>query len=566
MTYTVEFENIPTAAAYARQVRVTDTLDANLDIRTFRLGQIFFSHYTVAVPDNRSFFQTRISLPDQGSNIVADISAGVDLSSGQVFWTMTALDLNTGEPPLSVDQGVLPPDDTNHIGEGFVTYTVKPVAGLPTGTLITNRATVFFDQNEPISTRTVTNTIDGTAPTSSVTPLPSVVVDTNLVVSWSGTDDPTGSGLKNFDIYVSDNGGVWAIWQSATTNTSAVFIGTSGHTNLFSSRARDKAGNLESAHVLADAQVFFSTNRPPVAPPMSDQVTDVSGNLSLTNSVATQPGQILTVQLINAPPGVEAYVVNGTNVVVDWVPGWQQSSSTNVVQLVITDNGVPSLSTTQAFVVVVSDYVQAALGFSALRPGQSACIPLSLFASVPLTNLDFSVTLPATSLGNWSLNLLRPELCSGTVQSLSATQLLVSLTACSGQALSATQQQIAELCFTAGSNQPSAILPLWIGDIHPVRANGAPVTDTGSQRGKIVVVAENPMVEAAFDTNCSPLLVLYGVPSVTNTIESTTVLRPNGSGLWWPVWQGLITNLVNPMPPPLWTNNPTFFRARVPKN
>lgn len=566
MTYTVEFENIPTAAAYARQVRVTDTLDANLDIRTFRLGQIFFSHYTVAVPDNRSFFQTRISLPDQGSNIVADISAGVDLSSGQVFWTMTALDLNTGEPPLSVDQGVLPPDDTNHIGEGFVTYTVKPVAGLPTGTLITNRATVFFDQNEPISTRTVTNTIDGTPPTSSVTPLPSVVVDTNLVVSWSGTDDPTGSGLKNFDIYVSDNGGVWAIWQSATTNTSAVFIGTSGHTNLFSSRARDKAGNLESAHVLADAQVFFSTNRPPVAPPMSDQVTDVSGNLSLTNSVATQPGQILTVQLINAPPGVEAYVVNGTNVVVDWVPGWQQSSSTNVVQLVITDNGVPSLSTTQAFVVVVSDYVQAALGFSALRPGQSACIPLSLFASVPLTNLDFSVTLPATSLGNWSLNLLRPELCSGTVQSLSATQLLVSLAACAGQSLSATQQQIAELCFTAGSNQPSAILPLWIGDIHPVRVNGAPVTDTGSQRGKIVVVAENPMVEAAFDSNRSPLLVLYGVPNVTNTIESTTVLRPNGSGLWWPVWQGLITNLVNPMPPPLWTNNPTFFRARVPKN
>ena len=79
MAYTVYCENLPTASAWAQKVYIVDNLDPNLDIRTFRLGQIGFNQTVVEVPANRSFFQTRVTRPEQGTNIVVDISAGVDL-------------------------------------------------------------------------------------------------------------------------------------------------------------------------------------------------------------------------------------------------------------------------------------------------------------------------------------------------------------------------------------------------------------------------------------------------------------------------------------------------------
>ncbi len=183
MPYTIYFENLPTAGTYARQIQVTDILDPNLDIRTFRLGQIAFGTNSVSVPDNLSFFQTRVNMPDQGTNIVVDISTGIDLAAGSVFWTLTAIDLNTGEPPLSANQGVLAPDTPGHLGEGSVAYTIEPLAGRATGAFITNQAIVVFDMNAPIPTAITTNTIDGAAPTSLVAPLPAVTLNTSFLVS-----------------------------------------------------------------------------------------------------------------------------------------------------------------------------------------------------------------------------------------------------------------------------------------------------------------------------------------------------------------------------------------------
>ncbi len=184
MAYTIYCENMPTAAAWAQRVHITDFLDPNLDIRTFRLGTIAWNQYSVTVPENRSFYSTRVPMPEQGTNIVADVSGGVDLLTGEVFWTVQAIDLNTGQPPLSIDQGVLPPNTTNHIGEGFVTYTVKPRANLPTGTIVTNKAVIVFDANEAIETPAVTNTLDAVAPSSAVLALPALQAVPTFAVAW----------------------------------------------------------------------------------------------------------------------------------------------------------------------------------------------------------------------------------------------------------------------------------------------------------------------------------------------------------------------------------------------
>ena len=49
-----------------------------------------------------------------------------------------------------------------------MTFTVATRAGLATGTAVENAAEIVFDINEPIVTPTWTNTVDVTAPITSV--------------------------------------------------------------------------------------------------------------------------------------------------------------------------------------------------------------------------------------------------------------------------------------------------------------------------------------------------------------------------------------------------------------
>jgi hypothetical protein len=68
-----------------------------------------------------------------------------------------------------------------------------------------------------------------------------------FAVVWSSTD--AGTGVASYDVRYRSaryNGGfgVETSWQSATSATSAVFVGSPGTTYCFSARARDRAGNL----------------------------------------------------------------------------------------------------------------------------------------------------------------------------------------------------------------------------------------------------------------------------------------------------------------------------------
>ena len=58
-------------------------------------------------------------------------------------------------------------------------------------------------------------TIDTTPPTSSMTALPQWSPGT-FTVSWSGSDNPGGSGIRHYDVQFRSNGGAWQNWQTAT--------------------------------------------------------------------------------------------------------------------------------------------------------------------------------------------------------------------------------------------------------------------------------------------------------------------------------------------------------------
>ncbi len=69
-----------------------------------------------------------------------------------------------------------------------------------------------------------TTTVDIFPPTSSVTALPAISPG-SFTLSWSGADNLGGSGLANYSVFVSDNGGSFQPIETNTTATSTTFTG-----------------------------------------------------------------------------------------------------------------------------------------------------------------------------------------------------------------------------------------------------------------------------------------------------------------------------------------------------
>ena len=114
LTYTVRFQN--TGNDYAYNVSIQDTLDPNLEIETFRF--ISSSHPVI-----------------------------IDWLPGNI--------INFGFPGI-----MLPDSATSYLlSQGFVKYSISAIDGVPENTIVTNTAYITFDQNTPIQTNTVFNTL-----------------------------------------------------------------------------------------------------------------------------------------------------------------------------------------------------------------------------------------------------------------------------------------------------------------------------------------------------------------------------------------------------------------------
>ena len=249
LSYTVAFENLPTAALAAAQVVVTDRLDpAKVDVASVALGTISFGKSIIDVPSGRNSFATIHAIDSTKS---VRIQGSVDAGSGMLKWTFTTIDPATGLPPSDPTLGFLPPDTDGMKGQGYVSFTVQPKSGLPDGTVFSNQASIVFDANSPIVTPTWINTLDATRPVSRVQSVTPRAGTASLDVTWAGSD--TGSGARSFSVYVSDNGGPFSPWQTSLSANTATFDGTPGHAYGFHVIATDGAGNTEAAKSSAEA-------------------------------------------------------------------------------------------------------------------------------------------------------------------------------------------------------------------------------------------------------------------------------------------------------------------------
>jgi hypothetical protein len=244
LRYSIQFENEPTASASARTISITDQLDpAKVDLSTFAFGPIAFGATVMTPPPGQNQYTTTVDLRP-ANDLLVQVSATLNVTTGLLTYTLASLDPATGLPPTDPTAGFLPPDINPPAGEGFVFYTVSPLAALPSGTAITNQASVVFDVNAAILTPIWSNTLDTAIPISKLRKLPKITHSSAITLHLSGSDHG-GSGIGAYNLYVSDDGKPYTQALSNVAGKTAVFNGTTGHTYRFFSQAESKVFNLE---------------------------------------------------------------------------------------------------------------------------------------------------------------------------------------------------------------------------------------------------------------------------------------------------------------------------------
>lgn len=258
LPYTIRFENDPElATAPAQKVIITQQFDSTLDIRSFRLGNFGFHDFTFDVPLNMSFYSNRLDLIDSLGIYVA-VNAGIDVNTNEAFWIFKTVDPATGESPTDPFMGFLAINDSTGSGEGFVNYTIQSKSSSETGDIINAQARIVFDVNDPIDTPAIFNTIDADSPTSHIFKTEQID-STSFILTWSGNDS-TGSGIRDYSLYVAVDENPFEVYQNTLQDTAFVFNGETGHIYKFFILAADNAGNLEPMKSTAEATVLTTIN------------------------------------------------------------------------------------------------------------------------------------------------------------------------------------------------------------------------------------------------------------------------------------------------------------------
>ncbi|MBI1375170.1 MAG: hypothetical protein GC159_20820 [Phycisphaera sp.] len=321
--YLIQFENDPDLGATlpAQEVFVTDPLDANLDLTTVEFTGFGFDNMEFEIPAGLSFYQDIIDLRPQGVELLVFVTFDVDPDTRVLSATFSSIDPLTGQLPDDIDAGFLPVNDEMiHNGEGFFTYTVKPIEGLPVGTVITNQAEIVFDVNDPILTPIATNKIDDETPTSAVDALPGATSSTEFMVSWTG-DDGAGAGIAAYNVYYTDDGGPLTMLAEQTTDTSMMFTGVEGHTYTFYSTARDNVGLVEPPPLAPDASTIIQLiNLDPdgdgLIQPLTDGILVIRFLAGFTGSVLTD-GATGAGATRTDPAEIFAFLETGLNTMLD---------------------------------------------------------------------------------------------------------------------------------------------------------------------------------------------------------------------------------------------------------
>jgi hypothetical protein len=155
-------------------------------------------------------------------------------------------------------------------------------------------------------------------------------------------------------------------------------------------------------------------------------------------------------------------------------------------------------------------------------------VALTFNSSVPIREITAQLHVPTALLRGLALSNLPPSIATATVISNSPGTALLHVTTQPGQTLQGALP-FGQLWFTAISNQPSAFLPLRLTGTVLGKTDGSSVSNVLVQPGRVVLVAEQPLMEAFAAGNGTRTMTIYGKPWSAYALEYSTDLKnPNG--------------------------------------
>ena len=200
----------------------------------------------------------------------------------------------------------------------------------------------------------------------------------------AGLSGTVGANLNNGYVPVSGNTFAVLTYGSAT--------------GLFTNTALPFAAAWNTNYAATVFSLLVSNSRPQYAAVATQFVNELT-TLRLTN-LATDldtPAQTLTNNLLAAPSGM---IYNTSSGVLTWTPAQTNSPSTNTVSLSATDNGVPSLTATNTFIVIVRE-VNVAPTLSVI-----AATNVNALALLTVTNKATETNIHSTNSGYALINPL----------------------------------------------------------------------------------------------------------------------------------------------------------------
>ena len=293
----------------------------------------------------------------------------------------------------------------------------------------------------------------------------------------------------------------------------------SGTTNVIRVRVTDNG-----APNLSDVSSFTVTvkgNTSPTLDQIDDYIVDVLTTLRLTIS-ASDPDLPENQLFFSLEPGAPVGArVNPTNGLFTWMPDRTQAASTNLITVTVTDNGAPPLSASRSFQVFVPDFIELTVGSANVLGGQEGIVPLTLYSSSPITNLNLALDYPGGRLSNWAAQASVPALVDGYDDPTNPGKFHLSFTVSEGQALY-SNVDLAMLSFTGDSSGQSAFLPLAFSQSYGVRSDGTLVTNALFNNGRVALIVREPLNEAGIDYDGNKTLVVHGIPGKTYWVEYAT--------------------------------------------
>ncbi len=283
LNYTIFFENDPSfATAPAQAVDVRFRLPERQMTNSFVIGEYGFANQAFKEGIGGSFCRTRLDLRDS-MNLYVDVLAGLDVEKGDAFWHFSSIDPVSGYAIYEADRGMLPVNDTTHVGEGFVTFSLRPAATMQTGDTLSLMAKILFDQNDTIPTNHWCNRIDAGAPTSQIFAQQDEQNPLLYHLSFIAQDDNGGCGVKHIILYAADYLGVWQEVGTYPADTTMDYFIEQGQSCPLMAVAEDYVGNHEAFKEQPD--VVLNNVLPPTGLTLSN--THFNDDLSVGAYIAT---------------------------------------------------------------------------------------------------------------------------------------------------------------------------------------------------------------------------------------------------------------------------------------